>query len=97
MVRYEFIVHEWVLQSIAIDRTGTSPSPIEDANYHGKGLGRFSLPPGTQLQSGTLDVYRAASSAQNRGTVAPITAQEKQVGDGLSPLERAVLQLQQKP
>ena len=53
-VRYEIIVREWVLQSIAIDRTGKSPSVIEDANFQGKGLGRFTLPPGNQIRSGDV-------------------------------------------
>jgi hypothetical protein len=93
-VRYEIIVHEWVMQSIAIDRTGKSPSVIEDVNFQGKGLGRFTLPPGNELQPGTLDVYQAAISVANRGSIAPITAQEKSIGDGLSPLERAIENLQ---
>lgn len=95
-VRHEIIVHQWVLQSIAIDRTGKSPSPIEDMNFQGKGLGRFTLPPGDQLQTGTLDVYRAALSARNQGSVTPITAQEKQIGDALPPLQRAIQDLQQR-
>ncbi len=93
-VRYELVVHEWVMQSIAIDRTGKSPSVIEDVNFQGKGLGRFTLPPGDELQGGTLDVYQAAISVANRGSIAPITAQEKAIGNGLSPLERAVQDLQ---
>ncbi len=92
-VRYEIVVHEWVMQSVAIDRTGKSPAVIEDVNYQGKGLGRFTLPPGDQLRSGTLDVYRAAIAANNRQSVVPITAQEKPIGDGSSPLERAVRDL----
>ncbi|TWU02300.1 hypothetical protein [Stieleria varia] len=90
-VLYELVVHEWNLQSIAIDRTGKSPQAIEDIHYQGKGLGRFPLPPGDQLKSGTVDVYRAAKQADNPGAVSPILtrpmdgASESQ---GLSPLER---------
>jgi hypothetical protein len=93
-IRYELTVREWVVQSIAIDRTGKSPTVIEDVNYQGNGLGRFTLPPGQKLQSGQLDVYRAAISAANRGSIAPIPVQEKPIGDGLSPLERAIQNLQ---
>lgn len=95
-IRYEIIVREWVMQSIAIDRTGTSPSVIEDVNFQGKGLGRFTLPAGKYLRSGTLDVYRAAASVANAGAISTIPAQEKVIGDGLSPLERAVRDLQRR-
>lgn len=93
-IRYELTVHEYVMQSIAIDRTGKSPSVIEDVNFQGKGLGRFTLPPGSKLRSGTLDVFRTAISVGNAGTVGTIPAQEKPIGNGLSPLERAVRDLQ---
>ncbi|MEM6777259.1 MAG: hypothetical protein AAF670_06355 [Planctomycetota bacterium] len=70
--RFEIIVHRWRIQSIAIDRTGKSPQPIEDVQFQGVGVGRFSLPPGDQLTSGTIDVFAAASGAQNAGMVTPI-------------------------
>ncbi|TWU39227.1 hypothetical protein [Novipirellula artificiosorum] len=70
--RYELTVHQWRLQSIAIDRTGKSPNMIEDVNYQGKGLGRFPLPAGEQLRAGTIDVYRAAIRSENAGAVAPL-------------------------
>ena len=92
-IRYELVVHEWVMQSVAIDRTGKSPSVIEDVNFQGRGLGRFTLPAGDELRGGTLDVYAAAMAAANRESVVPITAQEKPIGDGSSPLERAVRDL----
>ncbi len=94
-VRYEIVVHEWAMQSIAIDRTGKSPNVIEDINFQGKGLGRFPLPPGDQLQSGTIDVYRAAIDSGNQGTVGPIVAEEDP-SSGPSPLERAILEAQQR-
>ncbi|MCS7467237.1 hypothetical protein NZK35_11340 [Stieleria sp. ICT_E10.1] len=70
--RYELTVHEWRLQSVAIDRTGKSPSVIEDSNFQGRGLGRFEIPPGDQFTGGTLDVVRIALRAGNQGTVAPL-------------------------
>lgn len=93
-IRYEVVVHEWAVQSVAIDRTGKSPNVIEDINYQGKGLGRFQLPPGPELQSGTIDVYRAARAQGNQGTVAPIVPREPQPSDTASPLERAILEAQ---
>ena len=70
--RYELVIHEWKLQSVAIDRTGKSPNVIEDTNFQGKGIGRFLLPPGDQLKSGTLDVVRTALEARNAGSVSPL-------------------------
>ncbi|WP_372724456.1 hypothetical protein [Novipirellula sp.] len=72
-VLYEIVVHQWQVQSIAIDRTGKSPNVIEDIHYQGKGLGRFPLPAGVELQPGVIDVYRAAINQGNPATVAPIT------------------------
>ncbi|MFG0260955.1 MAG: hypothetical protein ACF788_00990 [Novipirellula sp. JB048] len=72
-VLYEIIVHQWQLQSIAIDRTGKSPNPIEDIHFQGKGLGRFPLPPGAALGAGEIDVFRAAVQRANPATVPPIT------------------------
>ena len=40
-VRYELVVREWAMQSVAIDRTGKSPNVIEDINFQGRGIGRF--------------------------------------------------------
>ena len=71
-IRYEVVVHRMRIQSIAIDRTGKSPNPIEDVNMQGVGVGRFPLPPGDQLTSGTIDVFQAATGAANPGEVAPI-------------------------
>lgn len=94
-VRYEIVVHEWSLQSIAIDRTGKSPNKIEDIQYQGRGLGRFLLPPGDQLQAGTIPVDSAARRQGNQGTVAPILPRESSERNRLSPLERALLEAQQ--
>jgi hypothetical protein len=92
--RYEVIVHEWVMQSIAIDRTGKSPDRVEEINFQGRPLGRFPLPPGPQLQSGTIDVDTAARSRGNERTIAPIYPREQRSTNTASPLERAVLELQ---
>ncbi|MEM9587006.1 MAG: hypothetical protein AAGA03_06960 [Planctomycetota bacterium] len=88
--RYEVVVHEWAIQSIAIDRTGKSPNMIEDINRQGKGLGRFLLPPGDQLRSGRIDVYRQAKSMGNQGTVTPLLDPERsgQPRDNASVIER---------
>ena len=95
-VRYDFVVHEWSMQSIAIDRTGKSPNVIEDINFQGKGLGRFPVPPGDRLKSGRIDVYRVAKQAGNQGTVAPITATEKPYPASSDSLERAIFEAQRK-
>jgi hypothetical protein len=71
-VRYEVAVHRWKMQSIAIDRTGKSPSAIEDIQFAGEPVGRFRLPAGEQLIDGRIDVYRAAVAAANPDSVAPI-------------------------
>lgn len=94
--RYEIVVHEWQIQSVAIDRTaGAGANPIEDINFTGKGLGRFPLPPGADLRPGVIDVYAAARSRGNGGDVSPILATEDDANDdGPSPLERAILDAQ---
>ena len=99
-VRHEIVVHEWAMQSVAIDRTGKSPNVIEDINMQGRGLGRFPLPPGEALQSGTIDVYRAAVGAGNQGAIAPIVPADRgapgQPTDNSSALENAVLEAQRR-
>ncbi len=58
-VRYEIVVHEWAVQSVAIDRTaGAGDDPIEDINFNGKSLGRFPLPPGNELGRTALTFTR---------------------------------------
>ncbi len=85
-VRYDVTVHQWQIQSIAIDRTGKSPSPIEDVQFQGRRLGRFSLPPGDKLTDGQVDVYRSAASAGNSGLVEPIQPTGDNDGPNSDPL-----------
>jgi hypothetical protein len=95
--RYEVVVHEWAMQSIAIDRTGKSPNPIEDINFQGRGLGRFLLPHSDSLQPQRIDVYRTAVESGLAGTVAPIVpAEDADLGGSDSPLQRALLEAQQR-
>ena len=90
--RYELTVHEWKLQSIAIDRTGKSPNPIEDTHFQGRGLGRFALPPGDQVTGGTIDVVRTALQSENAGSVAPILDESSSSPlSPVSPLEEMFL------
>lgn len=93
-LRYEVVVHEWVMQSVAIDRTGKSPHVIEGINYQGRVLGRFFLPPGPQLQSGTIDAYAAARDDPDQETIHPIARPGPLPGETTSPLERAVREAQ---
>jgi len=95
-VRYEVTVHQWQVQSIAIDRTGKSPSPIEDIQYQGKGLGRFALPAGKLLTDGQIDVYRAASAARNQGAVAPLQPPTENDGPTSDPLLQAIQELNRR-
>ncbi|MCC9603864.1 hypothetical protein LOC67_25210 [Stieleria sp. JC731] len=95
--RYELVVHEWRLQSVAIDRTGKSPNPIEETNFQGRGLGRFQLPPGDQLSAGTLDVVRAAMAADNAGAVTPLIDDQNSTPlRPVSPLEQMILRQQNR-
>ena len=67
---YDLSVYEVFLQSIAIDRTGTSPQVIEDINYQPKSVGFVILPPGVALPDrGQFDVYAEARAANNPGAV----------------------------
>lgn len=93
-IRYELVVHEWTMQSIAIDRTGKSPQKIEDIQFQGRGLGRFLLPPGDQLRAGTIPVVQTAKRQGNPGAVSPLLPQEASPSQQLSPLERALRDLQ---
>lgn len=94
-ILYELVVHEWAMQSVAIDRTGKSPNVIEDVNYQGKGIGRFQLPAGERLQSQRIDVFAAAVQSGMAATVPPILAAEDATDQPL-PLERAVLEAQRR-
>lgn len=95
--RYEMVVHEWAVQSVAIDRTGKSPNVIEDIRHQGRGIGRFPLPPGEQLRDGPLDVYRMALAANNPGAVGPLVPDDESIPtDNASKLERAILEAQRE-
>lgn len=95
-VRYEVVVHEWAMQSVAIDRTGRSANVIEDINFQGRGLGRFPLPAGDQLQAGTIDAYQVAKQSGNQGSVAPLIEPKTNAPDNVSNLERAIFEAQQR-
>lgn len=96
--RYEVVVHEWAVQSVAIDRTGKSPDPIEDINMQGRGIGRFRLPPANQVRGATIDVFERARAADNPGSVAPVVPSDHQSGaaDNPSRLERAIREVRQR-
>jgi hypothetical protein len=67
---YDISVYEEFLQSIAIDRTGKSPIPIEDVNYMPKSVGWLLIPPGARLpQSSSMNVLEQARAANNPGAV----------------------------
>ena len=69
-VLYDISVYEEFLQSIAIDRTGKSPNPIEDVNYQPRSIGFFLVPAGDDLpQVSEMDVYHIALDEQNPGAV----------------------------
>lgn len=76
-VLYDMSVYEEFLQSIAIDRTGTSPNPIEDVNYQPRSIGFFLIPAGEALADrSVIDVYRAAADSQNPGAVRRLSAKD---------------------
>lgn len=97
VARYQIAVHEWRLQSVAIDRTGKSPNVIEDTQFQGRGLGQFMLPPGDQIAGGSLDVVRAAMNSGNAGTLAPLLDDTNPSTSGrpVSSLEQMLLQQRQ--
>lgn len=77
-VLYDISVYEEFLQSIAIDRTGTSPNPIEDVNYQPRSIGFFLLPAGAELPAESeLDAYTMAINAQNPGGVRRFSQREQ--------------------
>ena len=74
---YDISVYEEFLQSIAIDRTGSSPNPIEDVNYQPRSIGLFVVPPGSALPAqAMLDPYRMAEAANNAGAVRRLQPQD---------------------
>ena len=95
---YDLSVYEEHLQSIAIDRTGKSPNPIEDVNYVPKSIGWLPLPAGPELPPhGQLDVHLRAKLANNAGAVRRIDP--KQFDDPVEPrpLESILDKLQSAP
>jgi hypothetical protein len=91
-LRYEVTVHQWRVQSIAIDRTEGGNNAIEDINMQGQAVGKFPLPPGPELTDGTIDVYRTAGQMENQGSIGPLVPKNQIPGDDVSPLERAILE-----
>lgn len=88
-VLYDISVYEEFLQSIAIDRTGKSPNPIEDVNYQPRSVGFLLLPPGDQLQDhSVLDVYRAAADSRNPGAVRRLSPSDYQNSSSQSAVQR---------
>ncbi len=74
---YDISVYEEFLQSIAIDRTGTSPNPIEDINYQPRSIGLFVVPPGQALpERASLDPFRMAEAANNAGAVRRLNSKD---------------------
>ena len=90
-VLYDMSVYEEFLQSIAIDRTGKSPNPIEDINYQPRSIGFFLVPPGDELpEVAEIDAYRIAEDAQNPGGVRKLNPRDLQKGNappGTDPLK----------
>ena len=78
-VLYDMSVYEEFLQSIAIDRTGKSPNPIEDINYQPRSIGFFLIPPGNELpENADIDAHRIAEDAQNPGAVRRLNPRDLQ-------------------
>lgn len=98
-VLYDISVYEIFLQSIAIDRTGKSPNPIEDINMQPRSIGFFLVPPGDAIREGSvLDVYRVAEDAKNPGAVrrlSPKDLDRSETSGDQDPL-RAILKQFQK-
>lgn len=89
-IRYELVVRRWQIQSLAIDRTGKSPNPIEDISFVGHGVGRFRFPAGPSLSDGRIDVHRAAVAAGNAGSVPPIVPRGDDQSIRSDPLQEAL-------
>jgi hypothetical protein len=67
---YDLSIYEEFLQSIAIDRTGKSPSPIEDVNFMPRSVGFLLIPPGESVaETDRWDLYPMAVAADNPGAV----------------------------
>jgi hypothetical protein len=98
-VLYDMSVYEIFLQSIAIDRTGKSPNPIEDINMQPRSIGFFLVPPGDMLVADSvIDAYRVAEDAKNPGAVRRLSERDlkgPQESNQPDPL-KAILQQFQK-
>ncbi len=97
---YDISIYEIFLQSIAIDRTGTSPNPIEDVNYQPRSIGIFQVPPGAQLpQNARIDVMQTAQQSRNPGGVRPLPSKMKPVtgaNPGTDPLKDILNEIQSR-
>jgi hypothetical protein len=95
---YDLSVYEEHLQSIAIDRTGKSPNPIEDVNYVPKSVGWLALPAGAELPAhGQLDVYPLARDAKNPGAVRRMDPKQFDDPPEARPLESILKGIQSTP
>lgn len=95
---YDLSVYEEHLQSIAIDRTGKSPNPIEDVNYVPKSMGWLPLPAGAELPAyGQLDVPLRAKQANNPGAVRRLDPKQFDDPAEERPLESILNKIQSTP
>ena len=99
-VLYDISVYEEFLQSIAIDRTGKSPNPIEDINYQPRAVGFFLVPPGDDLPAqAEIDAYRIADDAHNPGAVRKLSQRDlerKSAAPATDPLKDLLKQFQKQ-
>lgn len=99
-VLYDVSVYEIFLQSIAIDRTGTSPNVVEDVNFQPRSIGFFLLPPGEELVEGAeLDTFRAAQEQENPGAVRRLSERDLKEGSNSNtkdPLKEILNQVQKQ-
>lgn len=95
---YDVSVYVEHLQSIAIDRTGKSPNPIEDINYAAKSVGWFALPSGAALpDSSQIDLYSKAKSANNPGAVRRLVLEDETPPSQADPLRSILQEFQSVP
>ena len=96
-VIYDLSVYEEFLQSIAIDRTGKSPNPIEDVNYMPKSVGWIQIPPGAATpRLSSLDVMPQARAANNPGAVRRLDKNQFEQ-EPASPTESILNEFQSSP